>query len=319
MTDNNRGNDIAGGAGANHETGDDNKRAARPSYSEEERKLRALAGQWKTPPVPMYSSSAALTQRKQQIVQQQPLTTIRSNEKSNLPDNSEEYAKALQEAYRKGAEAAARMAQQQQIPSAASCPDFSTGSSQQPQPASSSPSGANIRPAPGEEITMAPFHMDHQIHPPHHQMNTTILDPLKSSMPPPLPPSAATSAVHHQHHTPKTQITYTPQHIAEQQPFLQPQESAPPQYTQQQPQMTISQPVAASFVAPGHQTSSNAAVSKQSKSQQPGRSLSMPDMSTYAAEAEEDKRLKRLARNRASARLRRLRKKNLVSMMDKMI
>jgi len=38
----------------------------------------------------------------------------------------------------------------------------------------------------------------------------------------------------------------------------------------------------------------------------------MPDMSTYAAEAEEEKRLKRLARNRASARLRRLRKKNLV-------
>lgn len=35
-------------------------------------------------------------------------------------------------------------------------------------------------------------------------------------------------------------------------------------------------------------------------------------MSTYAAEAEEEKRLKRLARNRASARLRRLRKKNLV-------
>lgn len=40
----------------------------------------------------------------------------------------------------------------------------------------------------------------------------------------------------------------------------------------------------------------------------------MPDMSTYAAKAndEESKRLKRLARNRASARLRRLRKKNLV-------
>lgn len=35
-------------------------------------------------------------------------------------------------------------------------------------------------------------------------------------------------------------------------------------------------------------------------------------MSTYTQEAEEEKRLKRLARNRASARLRRLRKKNLV-------
>jgi hypothetical protein len=38
----------------------------------------------------------------------------------------------------------------------------------------------------------------------------------------------------------------------------------------------------------------------------------MPDMSAYAAKAEEEKRQKRLARNRASARLRRLRKKNLV-------
>mmetsp|Transcript_20799 Transcript_20799/g.31231 ORF Transcript_20799/g.31231 Transcript_20799/m.31231 type:complete len:347 (-) Transcript_20799:556-1596(-) len=44
------------------------------------------------------------------------------------------------------------------------------------------------------------------------------------------------------------------------------------------------------------------------------KSVSLPDMSAYAAKAndEEAKRLKRLARNRASARLRRLRKKNLV-------
>ena len=43
--------------------------------------------------------------------------------------------------------------------------------------------------------------------------------------------------------------------------------------------------------------------------------MSMPDISSYAAQqdAEEAKRRKRLARNRASARLRRLKKKNLVS------
>ena len=47
----------------------------------------------------------------------------------------------------------------------------------------------------------------------------------------------------------------------------------------------------------------------------PSRSVSLPDISTYAAQnsAEEQKRLKRLERNRASARLRRLKKKNLVS------
>lgn len=46
------------------------------------------------------------------------------------------------------------------------------------------------------------------------------------------------------------------------------------------------------------------------------RSVSLPDISSYAAQAdaEEAKRRKRLARNRASARLRRLRKKNLVSL-----
>ena len=43
------------------------------------------------------------------------------------------------------------------------------------------------------------------------------------------------------------------------------------------------------------------------------RSVSLPDMTSYAVQAEEEKRQKRLARNRASARLRRLRKKNLVS------
>jgi hypothetical protein len=44
------------------------------------------------------------------------------------------------------------------------------------------------------------------------------------------------------------------------------------------------------------------------------RSMSMPDMSNSDKVSEEEaKRLKRLARNRASARLRRLRKKNLVS------
>jgi hypothetical protein len=44
----------------------------------------------------------------------------------------------------------------------------------------------------------------------------------------------------------------------------------------------------------------------------PSRTMSLPDMTQYAAQQEDDKRQKRLARNRASARLRRLRKKNLV-------
>ena len=333
MSDNNHGNDGIVGSGPDHETFDDNKRTATLNYNEEERKLRALAGQWQTPPLPIYAS-AARAPPKQQIQQHPPRVTMNSNENtgsasnmsspSNLPDNSEEYAKALQEAYRKGAEAAARMAQQQ-IPSAASCPNFSTGSSQQHQQQHGS--SANIRIATVDETAMNEFQMDHQIHPPpQHQMNASIPDPLSSSMPPPLPPSVATASVQHQHHPPQTQITYAPQPIVEQQqPFLQPQHSQQQQYpvaAQQQPQMTmnsIPQPLVASSGAPRHPRPIKAAGSKQSKpqaQQQPGRSLSMPDMSTYAAEAEEEKRLKRLARNRASARLRRLRKKNLVSPIE---
>ena len=49
--------------------------------------------------------------------------------------------------------------------------------------------------------------------------------------------------------------------------------------------------------------------------------MSMPDISSYAAQqdAEEAKRRKRLARNRASARLRRLKKKNLVSRVHSLV
>jgi len=46
--------------------------------------------------------------------------------------------------------------------------------------------------------------------------------------------------------------------------------------------------------------------------QQQQRSMSLPDMTSYGAQQDEEKRQKRLARNRASAKLRRLRKKNLV-------
>ena len=49
------------------------------------------------------------------------------------------------------------------------------------------------------------------------------------------------------------------------------------------------------------------------------QSVSMPDIGSYhreAATTEEEKRKKRLARNRASARLRRLKKKNLVRIVD---
>jgi len=58
----------------------------------------------------------------------------------------------------------------------------------------------------------------------------------------------------------------------------------------------------------------NLVVSGDKRISVPSRSVSLPDISAYAAQnnVEEQKRLKRLERNRASARLRRLKKKNLV-------
>eukprot|EP00546_Thalassionema_frauenfeldii_P005695 CAMPEP_0178928946 /NCGR_PEP_ID=MMETSP0786-20121207/20245_1 /TAXON_ID=186022 /ORGANISM="Thalassionema frauenfeldii, Strain CCMP 1798" /LENGTH=553 /DNA_ID=CAMNT_0020604985 /DNA_START=41 /DNA_END=1702 /DNA_ORIENTATION=+ len=163
-----------------------------------------------------------------------------------LPSTTDDYAKALQEAYRRGAEAAARI-QQQKLSS--SCPNLQQFQSQRtnnpavapsmlvPNPlASAAPATASTPstvPAPPSQTTIPqPMQQHHGAH--HHA--ATVTSAAQSSMPPPQP-------------------------------------------------------------AP----SSN-------------RSLSLPDMQSYAAraQAEEEKRKKRLARNRASARLRRLRKKNLV-------
>ena len=333
-------------------------------------KKTALAGEWQTPPMvayPSYATAPSTTQtqayhqgqqppqptqqptqqqyqqqqHQQQLHEQLPRRTTSGPELmtslpagTNLPDNSEEYAKALQEAYRKGAEAAARMAAQQ-IPTAASCPNFSTGSGSQFVRASSQ-LGIGISPV-EEESTE--YNLDHQIHPPPPQNQTTITaaaaaaitpaipDPLSSSMPPPPPPSAYPGPA---------------------EPFMQPpiQHQQQQQHQNQQSYMTTESPMTTQqqqqSVVPVHQTHYSHGTTSttyphlavapapppaasamnvnrpplEMMKQAPGRSLSMPDMSTYTAEAEEEKRLKRLARNRASARLRRLRKKNLVSNMN---
>jgi hypothetical protein len=238
------------------------------SEQAEANKRAAFAGQWRTPPMQVYPAGysqpapaagpPAPPQPMQQSHAPQPPPPGQSYqqlpEPTSIPNNSEDYAKALQEAYRKGAEAAARMAQQQQIPTAASCPNFTTGPHAAPPP-----------PPPPQQpmgITAEEAAYSHQVHPPPAPTHATIPDPLSSSMPPPPPPP-----VHH--HPP-------PSMAAPQVDYAPPRTHLPPKASQGQ------------------------------------RSLSLPDMSAYAAQAEEEKRQKRLARNRASARLRRLRKKNLV-------
>ena len=212
---------------------------------------------------------------------------------TNLPGSSEDYAKALQEAYRKGAEAAARMAQQQPIPTAASCPNFQTG--------------PHVAPPPAMDPASAGAYQQQQVHPPP-PTQPAIPDPLSSSMPPPAPGAPATATSYAPAPVPQQQqtvtYTYPPQTSQPPPPVQQHQAHAPPPPQQHMPPPTHP----AGAPAPNVVTSGVPTHVKPP----PGRSLSMPDMSAYAAKAEEEKRQKRLARNRASARLRRLRKKNLV-------
>ena len=237
--------------------------------SDSRNKRVAKAGQWRTPPLPAFPSGysqrhnphAPQAAPMQQAHMQPPTLAA----PTSIPSNSEDYAKALQEAYRKGAEAAAILAQQQQIPTAMSCPNFSTG---QPH----APSAPHTMSVTAEETAYS-----HQVHP--RPTRSSIPDPLSSSMPPPPPqqslaPATGSHAPSQQHHHP-------------------------------QPQTLQGQPPVANF--------SNDPT-KAGVKQPQSRSLSLPDMSAYAAQAEAEKRQKRLARNRQSARLRRLRKKYLVCM-----
>lgn len=319
-------------------------RTADPEGDSAANKRAALAGQWRTPPMPAYPSgySPSPGQHYQHPMQHPPgqatpngpgtdsTDEMMSLNPTSLPGTSEDYAKALQDAYRKGAEAAARLAQQQQqqLPTAASCPNFSTGPHVAPPPALGSSAGQ----------AQANGYQHHQMHP-SAQKPVAVPDPLSSAMPPPPPThlspsctgttSTYTLAPPQQPQT----VTYVPapqppsvgQHPHQ---YLHPSAGHPAAIPAPQSHGAATSPLyAAPSVAPQvitstvpppvpsqHQPSQTSTVAGPTAASKPpqGRSLSMPDMSAYAAKAEEEKRQKRLARNRASARLRRLRKKNLV-------
>jgi hypothetical protein len=239
-------------------------------------KRAALAGQWRTPPIPVYPTGYRAPPSVPTAPPPAPVPETELPNPTSIPANSDEYAKALQEAYRKGAEAAARMAQQQQqqqqqqlplqhIPTAASCPDFS---------------------APENRPAAYPMHSTH----------TSMTD---TSMPPPPPQHPHTYASTPQPHTLATTSSQPHTHYS---PLPPPPPAAAATAGHHAPLLQYT-----SVAAPAP-TASTAS----SNAPQQGRSISMPDMASYAVQAEEEKRQKRLARNRQSARLRRQRKKNLV-------
>jgi len=244
-------------------------------------KRAALAGQWRTPPVPVYPSGYRGPESVPSAPPPQPPSgRVHDTElpnPSSIPANSDEYAKALQEAYRKGAEAAARMAHQRMdphMPTAASCPDFSI---------------------PDERTSPYPVHPTPTLTP----------DALGTSSMPPPPPQ-------HPHHHPYSTVGQQQPHtlsIAMNPPshYSAPQPPPPPPTSHHTPPPP---PHYTTIAAPAPTGSLGSSVPTNPPPQ--GRSISMPDMASYAVQAEEEKRQKRLARNRQSARLRRQRKKNLV-------
>jgi hypothetical protein len=261
-----------------------------------------------------------------------------------LPDSTENYAKALQEAYRRGAEAAAALAAQQQqqqfnLAPSASCPDFQQAYSapsvtvteqrtSPPLPASSTgyvaaPQTVVSAPyAPQPVVTtsgVAAPHVPSPISAP--TMTTSASHPVLTSyslmqmqvsqqqqqqqqqqQPALLPP--------HQHHpmmppppAPSTVSSVTMTSTVVTAP-------APPSY---QPMQVHAQPAAfAAAAAPASLVRNSLSMPNMSGGAGPGVGLAHHPNPYHAGLVEEEKRLKRLARNRASARLRRLRKKNLV-------
>lgn len=195
-------------------------------------KQRAKYGQWQTPPLPAFAASG--------IVPPPPSTTAATTANTtttiNLPTNADEYARMLQEAYKKGAEAGARAQQATKQINLLGGTTMST----------------TVQPSIGLPLSSVGQYVN-------------VNNPCSNII------------------NYKTSFFPTPT------------------------------PVPSSSMGEGRGEfliNSTTADTPSSFSQ----SKSMPDLSSYSSQVndEEDKRKKRLARNRASARLRRLKKKNLV-------
>mmetsp|Transcript_36284 Transcript_36284/g.78965 ORF Transcript_36284/g.78965 Transcript_36284/m.78965 type:complete len:529 (-) Transcript_36284:501-2087(-) len=270
-------------------------------------KKHARVGQWRTPPVPFFPSGSSPTD----------LPNAGGGEHEiPIPESPDGYAMALQEAYRQGAEAAASGGGGVGVVgmgSAVSCPDLS---SLQP-----------LLPPSGSHGTLASVGEEQEEEEPDPQMMAARQSAAAASAyPADLGSAGPGGPPSHQHHmhgggggggAVPTPLPVGPMSIHPGAPSSanhpgqpHPHHSAPPPppagygasvqtgYAQRAPQQSSG----------GRPPSSGGGCGGAS------RSVSLPDISSYAAQAdaEEAKRRKRLARNRASARLRRLRKKNLV-------
>lgn len=348
-------------------------------------KRHATKGQWQTPPIgpffPSSNTSASATNHAStsaSTATSQPSSSAAtavptiSLQTLPVPNSSDDYAKALQEAYRRGAEAAALMSRSRpQPPPVAAAPAPATSNTTTigsttfafhpmtvtPAPAGTNPAltdvNANVNVNAANVQAQQQAQAQAQAHQQAQQQAQSVANPLM----PVMTTSQPLPTVVHTHTHPTQQPQQQPQPG---QPQTMMQAQGQPQVQQPQPQVAATtnygvptplpfyNPTAHASARPTPVTSAPAMATtvqqpQQQQQQQPqqvsqqqqvvvhpppqhvstvvpapvtsnGRSVSMPDMTAYAAKAndEESKRLKRLARNRASARLRRLRKKNLV-------
>lgn len=252
-------------------------------------KRQAKKGQWATPPVGELFPAATPAPDGSGI-------NLRTG-CFPVPNTSDDYAKALQEAYRRGAEAAAAMSQ-------------------------TATNGLNTTGAPLNTSTIRtgtsapPIQQQQQLQ----QQQLQLQEQQQQvSMDPSSTLTVNSGAVSTNMGVP-TPLPF-PSSLAEpssvQTPAQPPEAEEAQQATSHAtlPQQSFYMNVDPTPVIPEVVSSATAGgISASMSSMAANRSVSMPDMSSLDnADDEEAKRLKRLARNRASARLRRLRKKNLVS------
>lgn len=266
-------------------------------------KRQAMKGQWQTPPVGEFFPSAAPT----------PATNDKINIPAGelpVPSTSDDYARALQEAYRRGAEAAAALSQSRNMSPSVSSPIFSPNNGLSAKSSNVTLSGQTIPSMHTAKVL------------PSSAANAATATPGATNMgvPTPIPFLAAnatsqmTASPLGTHSSPLTSsnvsnlssqtpsVSRTMASYVSKQPQAEPHSISTNQVETNPVHSDSAQSISAASRLPNQSTAMN------------NRSVSMPDMSNLEnkVEDEEAKRLKRLARNRASARLRRLRKKNLV-------
>ena len=262
-------------------------------------KKSAVFGQWRTPPQPFFPSAptaqhlnnaTANTSNKVPPYAAPPQVYQPSSTEidSATPDLSGMDLASLQEAYRRGMAAAAALSKHQ----------METGQNvfvdPHPELLHQHQSCPNLQELKSEREHTPPVYVPAQVHPPPSHMYTS------QSSAPPLPPPAPLP----QQESFSVSYPITPQQQQiKLEPIVQSQYAAPQPPSQPQPQ-------------PPGLTMAARSVSLPDFQHQVGYSQDPTSMATSPVPAgttpDDEKRRKRLARNRASARLRRLRKKNLV-------